>query len=237
MDFGRITERIKAILTTPRTEWPVAAAEPATVGSLYSNYILIVAALPAIAQFIKGSLIGVGGFGVIIRTPIGMGLVGMVLHYLLTLVVVYVVALIVNALAPTFGGQKDQVQALKTIAYAWTAGWIGGIFVIIPWLGWLIALAGVIYGIYLLYLGLPYTMKCPPEKAGGYTAVSVIIAIVLSWIVTLIVGGVIGTAVYGGAAMSGMHVTGSTGDNLKQTVASVDLTRFEARKDQGVAHN
>lgn len=214
MDFGKIIERIKAILTTPRTEWPAAAAEPATVQSLYAGYIAIVAALPIIAGFIKGSLIGTSAFGITVRTPIGMGIVGMVLHYVLALVIVYVVALIINALAPTFGGQKDMVQALKTVAYAWTASWIAGIAVIVPWLGWLIAIAGAVYAIYLLYLGLPHTMKCPPEKAGGYTAVSVIIAIVLSWIVGAIVVGVIGTAAMTGAAMGGMHVTGSNGDSV-----------------------
>ena len=214
MDFGKIVERIKAILTTPRTEWPAAAAEPATVQNLYAGYIAIVAALPIIAGFIKGSLIGAGAFGITVRTPIGMGIVGMVLHYVLVLAIVYVVALIINALAPTFGGQKDMVQALKTVAYSWTASWIAGIAVIVPWLGWLIAIAGAIYAIYLLYLGLPHTMKCPPEKAGGYTAVSVIIAIVLSWIVGAIVVGVIGTAAMTGAAMGGMHVTGSNGDNV-----------------------
>ena len=214
MDFGKIVERIKAILTTPRTEWPAVAAEPATVQSLYAGYIAIVAALPIIAGFIKGSLIGAGAFGITVRTPIGMGIVGMVLHYVLVLAIVYVVALIINALAPTFGGQKDMVQALKTVAYSWTASWIAGIAVIVPWLGWLIAIAGAIYAIYLLYLGLPHTMKCPPEKAGGYTAVSVIIAIVLSWIVGAIVVGVIGTAAMTGAAMGGMHVTGSNGDNV-----------------------
>ena len=214
MDFGKIVERIKAILTTPRTEWPAVAAEPATVQSLYAGYIAIVAALPIIAGFIKGSLIGAGAFGITVRTPIGMGIVGMVLHYVLALAIVYVVALIINALAPTFGGQKDMVQALKTVAYSWTASWIAGIAVIVPWLGWLIAIAGAIYAIYLLYLGLPHTMKCPPEKAGGYTAVSVIIAIVLSWIVGVIVVGVIGTAAMTGAAMGGMHVTGSNGDSV-----------------------
>ncbi|HTH68469.1 MAG TPA: Yip1 family protein, partial [Rhodanobacter sp.] len=177
-------------------------------------YIAIVAALPIIAGFIKGSLIGTSAFGITVRTPIGMGIVGMVLHYVLALVIVYVVALIINALAPTFGGQKDMVQALKTVAYAWTASWIAGIAVIVPWLGWLIAIAGAVYAIYLLYLGLPHTMKCPPEKAGGYTAVSVIIAIVLSWIVGAIVVGVVGTAAMTGAAMGGMHVTGSNGDSV-----------------------
>jgi hypothetical protein len=214
MDFGKIVERIKAILTTPRTEWPAAAAEPATVQSLYAGYIAIVAALPIIAGFIKGSLIGSGAFGITVRTPIGMGIVGMLLYYVLALVIVYLVALIINALAPTFGGEKDMVQALKTVAYAWTASWIAGIAVIVPWLGWLIAIAGAVYAIYLLYLGLPHTMKCPPEKAGGYTAVSVILAIVLSWIAGAIVIGVVGTAAMTGAAMGGMHVTGSNGDSV-----------------------
>lgn len=212
MDFAKISSRVKGILTTPRTEWPVAAAEPATVGGLYAGYIAIIAALPAIAGFIKGSLIGYGAFGVTVRTPIGAGIGSMLLGYVLSLVVAYVVALIVNALAPTFGGQKDPVQALKTVAYSWTAAWIGGIFTLVPWLGWLIALAGAVYAIYLLYLGLPSTMKCPPERAGGYTAVTVLIAIVLSWIVGLIVAGVIGTAAYTGAAMSGAHV--STGNDV-----------------------
>ena len=217
MDFGKTIARAKGILTSPKTEWPLAAAEPATVGGLYANYIIWIAALPAIAGFIKGSLIGYGAFGFYYRTPIAAGIGAMILHWLLSLVVAYIVALIINALAGTFNGQKDMTQALKTVAYAWTAAWIAGIAVIIPWLGWLIGLLGVIYAIYLLYVGLPYTMKCPPEKSGGYTALSVIVAIVLSWIVTLIIGGVIGTAVMGGAAMTGMHVGstyGSDSDNV-----------------------
>ncbi|TAM58133.1 MAG: YIP1 family protein [Rhodanobacter sp.] len=209
MDSGKIIARVKNILTTPRAEWPIAAAEPDTVSGLYTGYIAIIAALPAIAGFIKGSLIGSGAFGITVRTPIGMGLVGMLLHYALVLVLVYVMALIINALAPTFGGRKNMLQALKTVAYTWTASWIAGIAVIVPWLGWLIAIAGAAYAIYLLYLGLPHTMMCPVEKAAGYTAVSVIIAIVLSWIIGIVVVGVIGTAALSGAAMSGIHVTGA----------------------------
>jgi hypothetical protein len=220
MDSGKIIERVKAILTTPRTEWPVAAAEPASIGGLYAGYIVIVAALPAIASFIKGTLIGYGGFGIIIRTPFTLGIVAMVLGYVLSLVMTYVVALIINALAPTFGGQKNQVQALKTIAYAWTAYWIASIGTIVPWLGWLIGIAGGVYSIYLLYLGLPHTMKCPPDKAAGYTAVSVVIAILLGWIIGLVVAGVVGTAAFTGASMSGMNITGSNGDSSNVSIDS-----------------
>ena len=214
MDSANIITRVKNILSTPKTEWPIAAAEPATPGGLYAGYIAIVAALPVIAGFIKGSLIGSSFLGVFVRTSIGAGIARMVLSYVLSLVLVYVMALIINALAGTFGAQQNMVQALKTVAYSWTAAWVAGIAVIIPWLGFLIMIAGGIYSIYLLYLGLPHTMKCPPEKAGGYTAVTVIIAIVLGWIISLIVGLIFVGALGGAAAMNGMHISNSNGDNV-----------------------
>jgi hypothetical protein len=228
MDFGKIIDRIKNILTTPKTEWPVIAAEPATVNGLYTGYIAILAALPAIASFIKGSLIGHSLFGVTVRSPVGMGIVGMILQYLLALVLVYVMALIINALAPTFGGKKDMVQALKTITYAWTASWIAGIAVILPWIGVLILIVGLVYAIYLFYLGLPSTMKCPADKAGGYTAVSIGSTVVRGWIFALIVGSVVGTA-----AISGAHISNSSGDvTLDSNSALGKLAAMGQRAEQ-----
>lgn len=207
MDFAKLIARVKSILLTPKSEWPVIAAEPATVKGLYTGYIMILAAIPAVFGFIKGSLIGHSVFGVSVSTPLLAGLVAMVVGYVLSLVMLYVVALIINALAPTFGGTKDQVQALKAAAYAWTAAWVAGIAVVVPWLGWLVMLAGGIYSIYLLYLGLPHTMKCPQDKAVGYTAVSVIIAVVLSWIMAAIVGALTMT----GAGLAGAAGIGASG--------------------------
>ncbi|MGY0798140.1 Yip1 family protein [Lysobacter sp. A286] len=211
MDIGKLVERVTSILFSPKSEWPVIADEPASVKSLYTGYIMILAAIPAVFGFIKGSLIGHSAFGVSVTTSIMAGLFGMVVSYILSLVVLYVIALIINALAPTFGGQKNQLQALKVVGYAWTAAWIAGIATIIPWLGWLIALAGGIYSIYLLYLGLPHTMKCPPEKAAGYTAVSVIIAVVLSVLLGVVVAGFMGMAGLTGAAVNG---SARGGDNV-----------------------
>ena len=195
MDIDKLIKRIKSILTSPKTEWPVIAGEPATVSDLYKNYIMILAAIPAVVGFIKGSLIGYSVYGMSVRAPIGSGLVGMVLGYALSLVSIYVVALVIDALAPTFGAQKNQTQALKSVAYAWTASWVIGLGMIIPEIGMLFLLAGLVYSIYLLYLGLPATMKCPPEKAAGYTALSIICAIVLNLIIGAVVQGIVGGAV------------------------------------------
>jgi hypothetical protein len=189
MDFGKLVARAKDILTTPKTEWPAIASEPATVADLYKNYILVMAAIPALFGFIKQSVIGTTvPFAGTVRVGIGAGLSGMVLTYVWMLIMIYLIALATNALAPKFGGQKDRVQALKAVAYAYTATFVASIGQIVPWLGWLIVLAGGIYGIYLLYLGLPHTMKCPKERAGLYTGVLVIIAIVFG----LLLGGLVG---------------------------------------------
>lgn len=209
MDFNKIFSRVQAVLMTPKAQWPVIAEEPATEKDLYLNYIMILAALPPVFGFIKNSLIGhtvyVLGTTVHIQTPIGRGIGAMVLGWILALIGVYIVAWIISALASSFEGQPSRLQALKTVAYAYTASWIAGIAIIIPFIGWLIMIAGGIYSIYLLYLGLPHTMKCPPEKAVWYTVVTIVCAVVVSIIIGLIVVGVVGAGVYasgGGASVN-----------------------------------
>jgi Yip1 domain len=192
VDLNKLIARVKAILLTPKTEWPVIAGEPTTVADLYKGYIVWLAAIPAVFTFLGLSIVGSAFFGGAFRIGIGAGLSWTILSYVVALVMCYVMALIVEALAPTFNGQKDRVQALKVVAYAYTASWLAGIGQIVPVLGTLIGIAGGIYSIYLLYLGLPHTMKCPPEKAGGYTAVAIIIAIILGLVLFTIVGRMVG---------------------------------------------
>lgn len=188
-----LVDRVVSIIVRPKLEWPVIAAETETVGGLYTGYILIMAAVPAVIGFIKMSVIGISlPFMGTMRIGIGTGISGLVVGYALSLLGVFLVALLVDALAPSFGGQKNRIQALKTVAYAYTAAWVASIGQIIPGLSILIVLAGLVYGIYLLYVGLPVTMKCPPEKAAGYTAVTIVVALVIGWIAATVVGSATG---------------------------------------------
>lgn len=214
-DFNKLLGRVKNILLKPKAEWPVIAGETDSVAGLYKHYILILAAIPPIMSFIKLSIIGTGGFGLTYRMGFGTGLASMIMQYILGLVVVYIAALIANALAPNFGGEKDQTQALKAVAYAWTSSWIASIGMILGIaLGLLITLAGLAYGIYLLYLGLQHTMKSPSDKAGGYTAVtfilSIIAAIVLNLVILRPLG--LGTGFYG--AHHSLTMTSDSGDRV-----------------------
>lgn len=178
-----LVDRVKNILLTPKTEWPRIDAEASSIGGIYTSYIMILAAIGPVASVIGQQLFGIG-FG--IKPSLGFSLGSAVLSYILALVAVYVSALIINALAPTFGGTQDQLKAFKVAAYSSTAAWVAGIFGLIPLLGWLV-LIGVVYGLYLLYLGLPRLMRVSEDKAVGYTVVVIVVQIVLYFVIGMIV--------------------------------------------------
>jgi len=184
-----LVERAKNILMTPKTEWPVIDTEPATIGDIYKNYVLILAAIPALAGFIGNALFGYSVLGVPFRVPIVTALFSAITGYILSLISVFVLGLIIDALAPTFGGVRNQTQAIKVAAYSNTAGWVFGILQIVPQLAPIAGLLSL-YAFYLLYLGLPLLMKAPKEKALAYTIVTVIAAIILILLVGAVAGAV-----------------------------------------------
>ncbi len=184
-----LIDRVKNILMSPRTEWPKIAEEPATIGSLYTGYILILAAIGPLAIAIRLHALGIGVA---------------IVSYLIALAITYVLALIVDALAPTFGGQKNFLQSLKLVAYSYTAAWVAGIFHLLPWIGGVLALVAAIYSFYTFYLGAPIMMKATAEKAAGFTIVVVICGLVLG----VLVSGLLMSALFGGAMMTGMGMMG-----------------------------
>ncbi len=177
-----LVERMKRILLTPRTEWETIDRETVTASALFTGYILPLAAIGPIAQ-----LIGISVFGMSIpfqgtyRVPFGSALASAIVTLVLTLAGTYILALVIDGLAPRFDGRKNPIQALKVAAYSSTASWVAGIFAIIPNLRFL-GIVGL-YSLYLLYLGLPVLMNSPPEKALGYTVVVMLAGIVLFFVV------------------------------------------------------
>lgn len=177
-----LVARVKYILTRPKFEWPVIDAESATIKGLFTNYAVILAAIPAVATVVGQIAFGHRG----LVEPVLAG----ALSYVLSLVSVYILGMIIDALAPTFGGTKNPVKAMQVAVYSMTPMWVAGVLNIIPTLGWLAGLIGL-YGFYLMYLGLPVLMKTTAEKALGYTIVVVVAAIILWAIVWSLVAAVI----------------------------------------------
>ena len=198
--LARLIERAKAITLSPAREWPAIDAESDQPKDVAVNYVAILAAIGPIAGFIGMTLIGISmPFMGTVRIGILGGLGTMVTTYVLGILAVFLVAWIADALAPTFGGQKNYAQAFKLVAYAYTPAWVAAALNVIPMLGILAGLAGL-YSLYVLYLGVPVLMKCPKEKALPYTVVMVLVGIVASLILGAATHVFMPTPQFGGSA-------------------------------------
>lgn len=163
-------QRLKRILLTPAQEWPRIERESLSTRALWTRYILVLAAIPALAGFILRSLpVPVPGIiGMAERIPPGRGLLGMLAGYLVTLLMIHFMAHIANVLARTHDAKKNPAMALALIAYSSTAWMLGNVFAAIPGL-WIVNLVASLYSVRLLALGIPVLMKSPPEKTLSYT--------------------------------------------------------------------
>lgn len=193
-----LVERAKNIMFNPKREWEVIKAESITTGDLYTKYAMILAAIPAIAGFIGYALFGLSyGFGTY-RISVGSSLTWAIITYATTLVGIFIISFIVDALAPSFGSTKDMVASTKVVVYAYTPAWVAGILNIFPVLGIIVALAGI-YGLILMYMGLQRVKDVPQDKMVVYFIVIIIVAIVVYFIMGLIVSSV----AFGSYMMSG----------------------------------
>ena len=181
--------RVRDLLLQPKEEWPKIAAEPATVGSLYSNYVVYLAAVPVLCTLIGSLLFGYGVGGFTYRPSFFGAVATAILQYAMQLGGVYVFALIIDALAPRFGGQKDRVSAFKLAAYGATASWLAGVFYLLPVLH-VLALLGL-YSLYLIYTGVPVLMRVPAERALAFTGVLIAIGLVIGLVIAALIGALV----------------------------------------------
>lgn len=182
-----LVERAKAIIMKPKEEWPAIATEEASIASLFTRYAMWLAAIPAIATFVRAIVFGYGSlFGVTFRPSIGSALGIALGQYIMALASVAILGLIVDFLAPKFDGTSNRVQAFKLAIYSATAGWLAGAFSAVPGIE-ILSILGL-YAFYLFYLGAPVLMKVPEDKSVLFTIVVVVIAIIVGAILSAIAG-------------------------------------------------
>ncbi|HEY0731158.1 MAG TPA: Yip1 family protein [Chitinophagaceae bacterium] len=186
-----LIERVKNLLTKPKEEWQVINGETLSGMPLIVSYLLPLAAASAIASFIGYAFLFHGGIGV------KAGLIYAVIAFLQLVIAVYVNALITDALAPSFSSEKNLNKSIQLVVYAATPVYIGSLLNIIPAIGWLGSLAGAIYSIYLLYIGLPIMKKTPEDKAPIYLIVIILVLAVIYWLISYIILRVFWTSLYG----------------------------------------
>ena len=179
-----LLQRAKAILLQPRQEWPIIEGEAASIASIYKSYIIPLAAIGPVAGFIHAVLFGNSFFGITHRPSFLSALSTAVVSYIFTLIGVFLMALVIDFLAPRFGGTANRTNAFKLAAYSATAAWVAGAFQLVPGLGMLTVLG--LYGLYLLYVGIPVMMKAPEDKAVIYTVAIVVIGAIAGMIFSVI---------------------------------------------------
>jgi len=181
--------RVKEIILAPKKEWAVIEGEKKPHMKVFIEYVLPLSLIAAVAAFIGYGLIGYSAFGVRIGS-ISWGIRYAINQWVILVGAIYLMAFIVNLLAESFGGKKDFDQAFSLIAYSYTPMLLGGIFYIFPLLSILALLCGL-YGFYILYIGIQPMMKAPSEKITVYFVVSLIAAIVVMGILSVIMSAIL----------------------------------------------
>lgn len=224
-DSSSLIERAKAITLKPNDTWPVIAAEPATPGDLITRYAVPLSAIGPVASFIGGQLVGISVIVATYHPSLMSGLSMALTSFVMGIVGLIVLALIADFLAPKFDGEANRTQAFKLVTYSMTPGWVAGILGIIPSLA-VLGIIASLYGLYLFYLGARPVMKVPEAKAGGYTAVTVLCAIVLAFAMSAVTSSI--TGLFGGA-MAGMMADDS-GDKVELNLpggGTLDSSKIE----------
>lgn len=230
-----IVARAQGLIFRPTEEWKKIEPEAASVQGLYLGWLLPLAAIPAIAGIIGTTVFGVGvpGF-LVVKVPLLDAIVRAIVQVALLCGMTWVMALVIDALAPNFGGQKNQMQAFKVAAYSGVAALLAGVFQILPALG-ILGLVGL-YSIYILHRGLPVLMKAAPDKATGYT-VSVVLIMLVLWIVAAVILGALMPMNRGGlfSGIGGARVespASSDGGSITVNGTTVDIGALEKAAKQ-----
>jgi hypothetical protein len=184
-----LVERAKNILLTPKTEWTVITGETATLSSLLTSYVIPLATLPAIGALLGGFVTGGGSMRFVVTTA-AIAYISAVLSYVIT-------AYVVDILATSFASEKDLNKSAQLVAYSSTASWAAGLLAIIPGIGVIAALAGGIYAIYLMYLGVGPMKKTPEDKKVVYMVIIFVVLLAAS----MVIGAVLGSLLLAGALM------------------------------------
>ncbi|HUI10075.1 MAG TPA: Yip1 family protein [Bacteroidota bacterium] len=192
-----LVDRAKNIIMTPKTEWPVIGAEEPNTGQIISGYVIPLALIPAVAAILGYGLVGRG-----MMTSFTWGIATAIIAFIVAVAGVYLTAFVIDFLAPNFGSQKNFGRAVQLVAYSYTPAWVAGILYIVPVIGFLTIIAAI-YGLYLMYLGFPHTMKTPADKVVVYMVVSIIVLIIIYAILTAILTAIV-FGIFGLGALSMM---------------------------------
>lgn len=198
MDIMKIVNQAKDLVFNPKGTMEKLKDEKVEL-----NDIIIYLAIVGAPTFL-GLLLGYGFFWWSGSSLIGSAFIIAIVMYIAAIVGVIIFGFILNALAPSFKTKSNKMQALKLVSYAATPWLLLGIFNIFPAAG-LISLLGGLYGLYILYLGIPILMGTPKEQQMSFFIIGLIVYIVVMAAISMVTGAIWTQLVWGTAYGPGYY--------------------------------
>lgn len=195
-----LIERVKNMIVTPKTEWTAVDGESDTLAGVITKYVVPLAAVGAICTFIGYAFIGVD-YGFFRMRGMEWGIKMAVISIASSIVGVIITAFVVDALAPSFGSEKNINKSAQLVAYSYTPAFVGALLTIFPAISMIGGLFGL-YGIYLMYLGLGPLKKTPEDKKVIYLVITIVVLIAVYFVIGLILGSVLGTRMSAASSLS-----------------------------------
>jgi hypothetical protein len=186
-----ILSRAYGLLRDPRGEWEQIRKEETSVAAILIGYVAPLAAIPPVCGLIGTFLFGYRAAGQVVRPELSAALVGTLISFIISVAMVFLLGILINAVAENFDGDRDDLAAQKVAAYSLTPTFLSGLFSLWPPLWWL-SLVAIAASAFLLYRGLPALMKAPEDRAMGYAAtvaVAALVSFILLFAVSACVGG------------------------------------------------
>jgi len=178
--------RILGVLSRPSETFDLIADEPDSVPAILTGYVAPLAAVGPVCRIIGASLVGLGPWGAGVPVPWVWSILAAVIEYVLNLGVVFLLGFVIHTLAARFDGKRDVLSAFKLAAYVLTPVYLAGVFNLVPAVGFLVW-AGL-YGVYLVYAGLPWLMKVPASRNLLYTASVAVCGVAMMVIIGAVAG-------------------------------------------------
>jgi len=180
LDFAKTLSLVKGGLMDHEATWKTYLGENPhwrqTAIVLTGPLILANVVLSVILARIIGSYSYYGYYGNFFAAIIG----GLVMAALGFIIAVFVF----NFLAGVFKGKSDFSRAFAAVSLAAIPAWIAGVLgALIPFIGFVIALAGGIMSLVFLYKIIPLALGVPDEKRTVHFIVSLVAIFVLNFIV------------------------------------------------------
>lgn len=188
MDFSSMVSTVRSISSAPQDFWKSHRCGDRPLASTYKEILVPLVVAGGVAEFIKTWIFGVSIPMVgTVRLGFGTALYNFILSSILVLVTFFVAGVILHKLAGKFGGQISRDGAIEFVALSSAVALAAKILVLVPWVGYILALLGAFYSIYILWLGIPSQTEVIPMNRPKFLAAFVGISIVMNILVGLMV--------------------------------------------------